>query len=92
MIITLTHDLNVQLLEAIKRGELDTSIFDEQQSESRTLAEIEAEIVRLEDTDKYDGTMLKLSELMRRYALNEISREEYVQERLKLYSKTWKRQ
>lgn len=83
MIVTLTHKLNVQLLEAIKQGELDTDIFDAVENEKMTLQEIEAEIVRIEDGYSKDG-LKKLADLMQRYANGNISREEYIQERLKL--------
>lgn len=84
MIITLTHDLNVQLLEAIKQGELDTDIFDAVEDEKMTPQEIEAEIVRLELSTFSKNGLLKLADLMQRYANGIISREEYIQERLKL--------
>lgn len=84
MIVTLTHKLNVQLLEAIKQGELDTDIFDAVENEKKTPQEIEAEIVRIELCEFSKDSLLKWSDLMRQYALNEISREEYIQERLKL--------
>lgn len=86
MIVILTHELRVHLLEAIKQGELDTDIFDAVEDDKRTPQEIEAEIVRLELCDFSKDGLLKLSDLMRQYALNEISREQYINERLKLNS------
>lgn len=83
MIVTLTHELRVKLLEAIKQGELDTDIFDEQQGEPMTQEDITREMVRLEMVIPNE-TLLRLSDLMRRYALGEISREEYTNERIKL--------
>lgn len=84
MKIKLTHKTKISLLEAINSGYIDTSIFDNKTSEQEiTIEDIEREIVRLE---KAEGGqyLLALSDLMRRFASNEITEEVYISERIKL--------
>lgn len=84
MTIKLTHKAKIALLEAINSGFLDTSIFDDETSaQAQTIEDIEREIVRLE---KAEGGqyLLALSDLMRRFASNEITEEVYISERIKL--------
>lgn len=84
MKIKLTHKTKIALLEAINSGYLDTSIFDHKTSEQEmTIEDIEREIVRIE---KFEGNsyLLALSDLMRRFASNEITEEVYISERIKL--------
>ena len=84
MKIKLTHKTKIALLEAINSGYIDTSIFDNETSEQEiTIEDIEREIVRLE---KAEGRqyLLALSDLMRRFASNEITEEVYISERIKL--------
>lgn len=84
MIVTLTHNLKVRLLEAIRQGEIDTDIFNEQKEGVMSLNEVKEEIVRLELLEYSKDDMLRLSDLMQRYASGSISREEYINERLNL--------
>lgn len=84
MTIKLTHKAKIALLEAINSGFLDTSIFDDETSaQAQTIEDIEMEIVRIE---KFEGNsyLLALSDLMRRFASNEITEEVYISERIKL--------
>lgn len=84
MTIKLTHKAKIALLEAINSGFLDTSIFDDETSaQAQTIEDIEREIVRIE---KFEGNsyLLALSDLMRRFASNEITEEVYISERIKL--------
>ena len=84
MKIKLTHKTKIALLEAINSGYLDTSIFDDETSEQEmTIEDIEREIVRIE---KFEGNsyLLALSDLMKRFASNEITDEVYISERIKL--------
>ena len=84
MTIKLTHKAKIALLEAINSGYLDTSIFDDETSaQEQTIEDIEREIVRLE---KFEGNsyLLALSDLMKRFASNEITDEVYISERIKL--------
>lgn len=84
MTIKLTHKAKIALLEAINSGYLDTSIFDDETSaQEQTIEDIEREIVRIE---KFEGNsyLLALSDLMKRFASNEITDEVYISERIKL--------
>lgn len=84
MNIKLTHKAKIALLEAINSGYLDTSIFDDETSaQEQTIEDIEREIVRIE---KFEGNsyLLALSDLMKRFASNEITDEVYISERIKL--------
>ena len=96
MKIKLTHKTKIALLEAINSGYLDTSIFDDETSaqemniedietsaQEMTIEDIEREIVRIE---KFEGNsyLLALSDLMKRFASNEITDEVYISERIKL--------
>lgn len=84
MTIKLTHKAKIALLEAINSGYLDTSIFDDEASaQEQTIEDIEREIVRIE---KFEGNsyLLALSDLMKRFASNEITDEVYISERIKL--------
>lgn len=84
MTIKLTHKAKIALLEAINSGFLDTSIFDDETSaQAQTIEDIEREIVRIE---KFEGNsyLLALSDLMRRFASNEITEEVYISERIQL--------
>lgn len=84
MTIKLTHKAKIALLEAINSGYLDTSIFDDKTSaQEQTIEDIEREIVRIE---KFEGNsyLLALSDLMKRFASNEITDEVYISERIKL--------
>jgi len=84
MKVTLTHELKVQLLQAIQQGELDTDIFSEQKGEPMTFEEINAEIIRLE---LLDGKNLigKRADIMKQYAEGKINTEEFTDKTLKLY-------
>ncbi len=84
MKIELTRTLKVALLEAVKTGTLDMAIFDDERPEqAQSIEDIEREIVRLEMfQDK--AYLLELSELMRAYASNEITKDAYLTERIKL--------
>ena len=84
MNIKLTHKAKIALLEAINSGYLETSIFDDETSaQEQTIEDIEREIVRIE---KFEGNsyLLALSDLMKRFASNEITDEVYISERIKL--------
>jgi len=83
MKVTLTHELKVQLLQAIQQGELDTDIFSEQKGEPMTFEEINAEIIRLE---LLDGKNLigKRADIMKQYAEGKINTEEFTDKTLKL--------
>ena len=84
MNIKFTHKAKIALLEAINSGYLDTSIFDDETSaQEQTIEDIEREIVRIE---KFEGNsyLLALSDLMKRFASNEITDEVYISERIKL--------
>lgn len=84
MTIELTRDLKVTLLEAVKSGTLDLSIFDKAKEEqTQSIEEIEKEIVRLEMLEP-KAYLLALSDLMRRYANGEITASEYTKERITL--------
>jgi len=84
MKVTLTHELKVQLLQAIQQGELDTDIFSEQKGKPMTFEEINAEIIRLE---LLDGKNLigKRADIMKQYAEGKINTEEFTDKTLKLY-------
>ena len=82
MKIELTRDLKVTLLEAVKNGTLDLSIFDKAREEqAQSIEEIEHEIVRLEMLDP-KAYLLALSDLMRQYANGEITACEYTKQRI----------
>ena len=82
MKIELTRDLKVTLLEAVKSGTLDLSIFDKAREEqAQSIEEIEYEIVRLEMLDPR-AYLLALSDLMRQYANGEITASEYTKQRI----------
>ena len=84
MKIELTRDLKVTLLEAVKNGTLDLSIFDKAREEqAQSIEEIEYEIVRLEMLDP-KASLLALSDLMRQYANGEITASEYTKQRITL--------
>lgn len=84
MKIELTRDLKVTLLEAVKNGTLDLSIFDKAREEqAQSIEEIEHEIVRLEMLDP-KAYLLALSDLMRQYANGEITASEYTKQRITL--------
>lgn len=85
MEIKLTHQQKIALLEAVQCGMLDTSIFDVSEKENGTtkIEDIEREIIRLELND-YQGILLPLAELLRQYAMQEITREEYITKRIEL--------
>lgn len=82
MKIELTRDLKVTLLEAVKSGTLDLSIFDKAREEqAQSIEEIEYEIVRLEMLEP-KAYLLALSDLMRQYANGEITASEYTKQRI----------
>ena len=82
MKIELTRDLKVTLLEAVKSGTLDLSIFDKAREEqAQSTEEIEHEIVRLEMLEP-KAYLLALSDLMRQYANGEITASEYTKQRI----------
>ena len=82
MKIELTRDLKVTLLEAVKSGTLDLSIFDKAREEqAQSIEEIEYEIVRLEMLEP-KAYLLALSDLMRQYAKGEITASEYTNQRI----------
>lgn len=84
MKIELTRDLKVTLLEAVKSGSLDLSIFDkEREEQAQGIEEIEREIVRLEMLEP-KAYLLALSDLMKRYAKGEITADEYARQRITL--------
>lgn len=84
MKIELTRDLKVTLLEAVKSGSLDLSIFDKAKEEqAQSIKEIEHEIVRLEMLEP-KAYLLELSDLMRQYANGEITASEYTKQRITL--------
>lgn len=84
MKIELTRDLKVTLLEAVKSGTLDLSIFDKAREEqAQSIEEIEYEIVRLEMLEP-KAYLLALSDLMRQYANGEITASEYTKQRITL--------
>lgn len=84
MIIELTHSQKVALLEAVKDGKIDTSIFDNSGEKLNTIEEIETEIVRLEFNEFGEYGLLMLSDLMRRYARREITQDEYIKQRIEI--------
>ena len=82
MKIELTRDLKVTLLEAVKSGTLDLSIFDKvKEEQEQSIEEIEHEIVRLEMLEP-KAYLLELSDLMRQYANGEITASEYTKQRI----------
>ena len=84
MKIELTRDLKVTLLEAVKSGTLDLSIFDKvKEEQEQSIEEIEHEIVRLEMLEP-KAYLLELSDLMRQYANGEITASEYTKQRITL--------
>ena len=84
MKIELTRDLKVMLLEAVKSGTLDLSIFDKAREEQeQSIEEIEHEIVRMEMLEP-KAYLLELSDLMRQYANGEITASEYTKQRITL--------
>ena len=84
MKIELTRDLKVTLLEAVKSGTLDFSIFDKvKEEQEQSMEEIEHEIVRLEMLEP-KAYLLELSDLMRQYANGEITASEYTKQRITL--------
>ena len=84
MKIELTRDLKVTLLEAVKSGSLDLSIFDKAREEQeQSIEEIEHEIVRMEMLEP-KAYLLELSDLMRQYANGEITASEYTKQRITL--------
>lgn len=84
MKIELTREQKVTLLEAVKSGTLDTSIFDKAQAEQgQSIEDIEHEIVRLEMLEP-KAYLLALSDLMSRYAKGEITIDEYTKQRINL--------
>ena len=84
MKIELTRDLKVTLLEAVKSGTLDFSIFDKvKEEQEQSMEEIEHEIVRLEMLEPKEY-LLELSDLMRQYANGEMTASEYTKQRITL--------
>ena len=84
MKIELTRDLKVTLLEAVKSGTLDLSIFDKAREEQeQSIEEIEHGIVRMEMLEP-KAYLLELSDLMRQYANGEITASEYTKQRITL--------
>ena len=84
MKIELTRTLKVALLEAVKTGTLDMAIFDDERPEqAQSIEDIEREIVRLEMMQE-KPYLLALSKLMRAYASDEITKDAYLAERIKL--------
>lgn len=84
MKIELTRDLKVTLLEAVKSGTLDLSIFDKvKEEQEQSMEEIEHEIVRLEMLEPKEY-LLELSDLMRQYANGEMTASEYTKQRITL--------
>lgn len=84
MKIELTRYLKVTLLEAVKSGTLDLSIFDKvKEEQEQSMEEIEHEIVRLEMLEP-KAYLLELSDLMRQYANGEITASEYTKQRITL--------
>ena len=84
MKIELTRGLKVTLLEAVKSGTLDLSIFDKvKEEQEQSMEEIEHEIVRLEMLEPKEY-LLELSDLMRQYANGEITASEYTKQRITL--------
>lgn len=84
MKIELTRDLKVTLLEAVKSGTLDLSIFDKvKEEQEQSIEVIEHEIVRLEMLEP-KAYLLELSDLMRQYANGEITASEYTKQRITL--------
>ena len=84
MKIELTRDLKVTLLEAVKSGTLDLSIFDKvKEEQEQSMEEIEHEIVRLEMLEPKEY-LLELSDMMRQYANGEITATEYTKQRITL--------
>ena len=72
--IELTRELKVTLLEAVKSGSLDLSIFYEEEYEQEmSIDEIIREIVRLEQATYDRKYLIALSELMRKFADGDIS-------------------
>ena len=81
MKIELTRDLKVTLLEAVKNGTLDLSIFDKAREEqAQSIEETQHDIVRLAMLDP-KASLLALSDLMRQYANGEITASEYTNQR-----------
>ena len=85
MNIKLTHEQKIALLEAVQCGFLDTSILEDAEKDSTNIEDIEREIIRLE---MFDGNMLARAELMRQYAMHEITQEEYISQRIGLIKNT----
>lgn len=84
MKIELTRGLKVTLLEAVKSGTLDLSIFDKvKEEQEQSMEEIEHEIVRLEMLEPKEY-LLELSDMMRQYANGEITATEYTKQRITL--------
>ena len=84
MKIELTRDLKVTLLEAVKSGTLDLSIFDKvKEEQEQSMEEIEHEIVRLEMLEPKEY-LLELSDMMRQYANGEMTASEYTKQRITL--------
>jgi len=84
MKIELTRDLKVTLLEAVKSGSLDLSIFDKaKEGQAQSIEEIDHEIVRLEMLEPKEY-LLELSDLMRQYANGEMTASEYTKQRITL--------
>ena len=74
MEIELTRNMKVALLEAVKTGILNMAIFDNEMPEqAQSIEDIEKEIVRIETLEP-KAYLLALSELMRAYASEEITK------------------
>ena len=84
MEIELTRNMKVALLEAVKTGILNMAIFDNEMPEqAQSIEDIEKEIVRIETLEP-KAYLLALSELMRAYASEEITKDAYLAKRIEL--------
>lgn len=94
MIVRLTHELKIKLLEAIQSGTLDLSIFNNCEKEFKSDEEIFRELQRLERFEYDDEEFRERAEIIRRCADGEITRTQYDEEmvafRLKLESEEYK--
>ena len=76
--ITLTHEQKVELLRAVERGEIDTSIFGKSfpVASDMTREELEAELCRLEAAEDRQY-LANVAEAMKLFAAGTISLADY---------------
>ena len=81
MSIKLDHAAKVALLEAVRAGEMEESLLRQLTHTEMTLADVEAEICRLDATEDRQY-LANVADAMREFASGEITLAEYTAKRV----------